>query len=67
MTAAIWAIYRGTELVGGVLAEDELDALRTWVRAQGIIAERDGDVLTVPDEHFAEVEHLRATRFGASA
>jgi hypothetical protein len=64
---ALWAIYRGQELLGGVLAVDELDALRTWARAQGIVAERDGDVLTVPDEHFATVEHLRATRIAGSA
>ena len=60
--SAMWAIYRGTELVGGVLAVDELDALVKWVKAQGIDATRDGDVLSVPDEHFEAVEHLRATR-----
>ena len=67
MTSAIWAIYRGQELLGGVLAVDELDALVTWARAQGILAERDGDVLSVADEHFAEVEHLRAERITGSA
>ena len=54
------AIYRGADLVGYLLAADELDALVTWVRAQGILAERDGDVLTVPDEHYDDVADLRA-------
>ena len=67
MTSAIWAIYRGQELLGGVLAVDELDALVTWARAQGILAERDGDVLSVPDEQYEAVEHLRATRIAGSA
>lgn len=64
---ALWAIYRGQELVAVRRAVDELDALVAWARAQGILAERDGDVLSVPDEHFAMVEHLRATRITGSA
>jgi diadenosine tetraphosphate (Ap4A) HIT family hydrolase len=54
------AIYRGQELVGYLLALDELDALIAWVRAAGIDATREGDVLVVPDEHYDDVHELRA-------
>ena len=54
------AIYRGQELVGYLLALDELDALIAWARAAGIDATREGDVLVVPDEHWDDVHELRA-------
>jgi hypothetical protein len=54
------AIYRGQELIGYLLAADELDALVAWVRTAGIDATREGDVLVVADEHFDDVADLRA-------
>lgn len=54
------AIYRGDDLVGYLLAADELDALIAWARAAGIDATREGDVLVVPDEHWDDVHELRA-------
>jgi len=56
------AIYRGTQLLGFVRAADELDALREWVRASGIEATREGDLLVVADEHFDAVCDIRAER-----
>jgi hypothetical protein len=54
------AIYQGDDLVGYLLAADELDALVAWARAAGIDATREGDVLVVADEHFDDVADLRA-------
>jgi hypothetical protein len=54
------AIYRGQELVGYLLASDELDALCAWARTIGIDASREGDVLVVADEHWDDVADLRA-------
>ncbi len=54
------AIYRGQELIGYLLAADELDALIAWARAAGIDATREGDVLVVADEHYDDVHELRA-------
>ena len=54
------AIYRGDDLVGYLLALDELDALVAWARVCGIDANREGDVLVVPDEHYDDVADLRA-------
>jgi len=54
------AIYRGQELVGYLLALDELDALIAWARAAGIDATREGDALVVADEHYDDVHELRA-------
>jgi hypothetical protein len=54
------AIYRGDDLVGYLLALDELDALCAWVRTAGIDATREGDALVVADEHFDDVADLRA-------
>ena len=54
------AIYRGQELIGYLLAADELDALVAWARAAGIDATREGDALVVPDEHWDDVHELRA-------
>ena len=54
------AIYRGQELIGYLLASDELDALCAWVRTTGIDATREGDALVVPDEHWDDVADLRA-------
>lgn len=54
------AIYRGHDLVGYLLALDELDALVAWARVCGIDATREGDVLVVADEHFDDVADLRA-------
>jgi len=54
------AIYRGDDLVGYLLALDELDALVAWARVCGIDATREGDVLVVPDEHYDDVADLRA-------
>ena len=54
------AIYRGDDLVGYLLAADELDALIAWARAAGIDATREGDALVVADEHYDDVHELRA-------
>ena len=54
------AIYCGQELVGYLLALDELDALVAWARVCGIDATREGDVLVVADEHWDDVHELRA-------
>ncbi len=54
------AIYRGDDLVGYLLALDELDALVAWVRTAGIDATREGDVLVVADEYWDDVADLRA-------
>jgi hypothetical protein len=54
------AIYRGQELIGYLLALDELDALVAWARVCGIDATRECDVLVVPDEHYDDVHELRA-------
>jgi hypothetical protein len=54
------AIYRGQELIGYLLAADELDALIAWARVCGIDATREGDALVVADEHFDDVHELRA-------
>jgi len=54
------AIYRGQELIGYLLAADELDALVAWARVCGIDATREGDALVVADEHYDDVQELRA-------
>lgn len=61
------AIYRGTQLLGFVRAADELDALAAWVRATGIEATREGDLLVVADEHFDAVCDIRAERIAGVA
>lgn len=62
-----YAIYRGTQLLGFVRAADELDALAAWVRATGIEATREGDLLVVADEHFDAVCDIRAERIAGVA
>jgi aspartate/methionine/tyrosine aminotransferase len=54
------AIYRGDDLVGYLLAADELDALVAWARAAGIDATREGDALVVADEHYDDIHQRRA-------
>lgn len=61
------AIYRGTQLLGFVRAADELDALAAWVRATGIEATREGDLLVVADEHYDDVCDIRAERIAGVA